>query len=108
MDSVVSALIGVVAGFAIMYIPRWVEGKIEERKKHRLGIALGADSSPDHMQSKTFTVRDALNGQYITFHKHKYNPNGPDINEQCVYIVRDGDTLIDAISVVLVLMDKED
>jgi hypothetical protein len=60
------------------------------------------------MQTKSFTIRDALNGQYIQFHKHKYNPNGPDTNEQCVYIVRDNETLIDAISVVLVLMDKED
>lgn len=64
-------------------------------------------SEDSRVESKTFTVRDALNGKYIQFHKHKYNPNGPDVNEQCVYIVRDDETLLDAIAVVLVLMDKE-
>jgi len=107
MDTVISALVGVVAGFAIMYIPRWVEGKIEERKKHRLDRAMTADVEVNRMTSKTFTVRDALNGKYIEFRRFKYNPNGPDVNEQCVYIVRDNESLIDAISVVLVLMDKE-
>lgn len=68
---------------------------------------ISAPEEPDYMQSKTFTVRDALNGKYIQFRKHRYNPNGPDVNEQCVYIVKDNETLIDAISVVLVLMDKE-
>ena len=62
---------------------------------------------PDYMQSKTFTVREALNGKYIEFRRYKYNPNGPDNNEHCVYIVKDNETLIDAISVVLVLIDKE-
>ena len=61
----------------------------------------------NRMESKTFTVREALNGKYIEFRRYKYNPSGPDNHEQCVYIVRDDDTLIDAISVVLVLMDKE-
>jgi hypothetical protein len=68
---------------------------------------VSADRSANYMQSKTFTVRDALNGKYIEVHKHQFNPNGPDVNEQCVYIVKDNETLIDAISVVLVLMDKE-
>lgn len=63
-------------------------------------------SEDNRMESKTFTVREALNGKYIEFRRYKYNPNGPDNHEQCVYIVRDDDTLIDAISVVLVLMDK--
>lgn len=69
--------------------------------------SISVDRSANYMQSKTFTVRDALNGKYIEFHKHQYNPNGPDTNEQCVYIVKDDESLLDAIAVVLVLMDKE-
>ena len=107
MDTLISSLIGVVAGFAIVHGPRWLDGKIDERKRSRLSLGISNDSAPDHMKSKTFTVRDALNGQYITFHKYQYNPNGPDVSEQCVYIVKDDESLIDAISVVLVLMDKE-
>ena len=66
-------------------------------------------SLPDEnlMASKTFTVREALNGKYIEFRRFKYNAHGPNEHEQCVYIVKDDETLIDAISVVLVLMDKE-
>lgn len=78
------------------------------KEKLAYGAVISPDRAPNYMQSKTFTVREALNGQYIEFHKHKYNPNGPDTNEQCVYIVKDNETLIDAISVVLVLMNKED
>lgn len=65
-----------------------------------------AVSEDDRMASKTFTVRDALNGKYIEFRKHQYNPSGPNFNEHCVYIVKDDEALIDAISTVLVLMDK--
>lgn len=112
MDTLISSLIGVVAGFAIVQGGRWVFDKLaeerSERRPSRLSAGISNDSAPDHMKSKTFTVRDALNGQYITFHKYQYNPNGPDTNEQCVYIVKDDEALIDAISVVLVLMDKED
>ena len=79
----------------------------DRREKLAYAPSVSIDNDPDYMQSKTFTVRDALNGKYIQFRKHRYNPNGPDVNEQCVYIVKDNETLIDAISVVLVLMDKE-
>jgi hypothetical protein len=68
------------------------------------GLIVNEDN---RMESKTFTVREALNGKYIEFRKYKYNPNGPDNHEQCVYIVKDDEALIDAIAVVLVLMDKE-
>jgi hypothetical protein len=106
-DVLTNVLLGAGVGLAIVYAARWVEGKVEENKKARLRVNLGADVAPDYMQTKSFTIRDALNGQYIQFHKHKYNPNGPDTNEQCVYIVKDDESLLDAISVVLVLMDKE-
>jgi hypothetical protein len=71
---------------------------------NRLGLVATEDN---RMASKTFTVREALNGKYIEFRRYKYNPSGPDDHEQCVYIVKDDETLLDAISVVLVLMDKE-
>ena len=109
MDTLISSLIGVVAGFAIVQGGRWVFDKLaEERSERRPSRITMADSGDDRMQSKTFTVRDALNGTYIEFRKFKFNPNGPDEHLQCVYIVKDDEALIDAISVVLVLMDKED
>jgi hypothetical protein len=78
-----------------------------ERSRNTNILERGVIATEDNrMESKTFTVREALNGKYIEFRRYKYNPNGPDNHEQCVYIVRDDDTLIDAISVVLVLMDK--
>jgi hypothetical protein len=80
---------------------------MESRKEKRVRHNLAVSPDIDYMQSKTFTIREALNGQYITFHRHKYNATGVDTNEQCVYIVKDSETLIDAISVVLVLMNKE-
>lgn len=91
-----------------MFKASW-ERQQRKNKEERMfnSPTVSIDHDPDFMQSKTFTVRDALNGKYIQFRKHKYNPNGPDTNEQCVYIVRDNESLIDAISVVLVLMDKE-
>ena len=106
-DVLTNVLLGAGVGLAIVYAARWVEDRIEENKKSRLRVNLGADVATDHMESKTFTVRDALNGKYIEFRRHKYNPHGPNDHEQCVYIVKDDETLIDAISVVLVLMDKE-
>lgn len=104
MDSLLSLFGGAVTG-AVFYLgySHLMESRKEKRTRHNLAVA----PDVDHMASKTFTIRDALNGQYIMFHRHKYNPNGPDINEQCVYIVKDNETLIDAISVVLVLMNKE-
>jgi uncharacterized protein YegL len=58
---------------------------------------------------RTFSIHEALNGQYIEFRKFKYNPNGPDDYEHCTYLVKDGEPLVDAISTVLVLMNgRED
>ncbi len=56
--------------------------------------------------TRTFTVKSALNGQYIEFIRHRWNPKGPDDYEHCVYIVRDDQTLVEAIATVLVLMEK--
>jgi len=105
MESLLNIIGGAVTSAAIYMLYLMYTDKAQRRS--RLSAGISNDSAPDHMKSKTFTVRDALNGQYITFHKYQYNPNGPDVSEQCVYIVKDGESLLDAISVVLVLMDKE-
>ena len=89
-----------------MFKASW-ERQQRKNKEDRVYAGLATSDSPSHLTSKTFTVRDALNGKYIEFRRFKYNPNGPDEHEHCVYIVKDDETLIDAISVVLVLMDKE-
>jgi hypothetical protein len=55
---------------------------------------------------RTFSVSEAINGSYITFQRRKYNPNGPDEYRHEIYIVQPGETLVDAISTVLVLTEK--
>lgn len=95
-----------------MFIVDWfdslVQGAWERARKRNRASMLGSaePETPNTMTAKTFTVREAMNGKYIEFRKFKYNPSGPDTHEQCVYIVKDNETVLDAISVVLVLMDK--
>lgn len=55
---------------------------------------------------RTFSVHEAMNGKYITFQRRKYNPSGPDEYRQEVYIVQPDESLIDAISTVLILTEK--
>lgn len=59
-----------------------------------------------HSMNRTFTITEAMNGSYITFTKRKYNPNGPDEYRHEVYLVQPGESLVDAISTVLVLTEK--
>jgi hypothetical protein len=97
-----------------MFIVDWFDSLVQgawERARKRNRDALRTNytaepETPNTMTAKTFTVREAMNGKYIEFRKFKYNPSGPDTHEQCVYIVKDNETVLDAISVVLVLMDK--
>lgn len=56
--------------------------------------------------NRTFTITEAINGSYISFQRRKYNPNGPDEYRHEVYLVQSGESLVDAISTVLVLTDK--
>jgi len=56
--------------------------------------------------TRTLTITEALNGTYITFQRRKYNPNGPDDYRNEVYLVQPGESLVDAISTVLVLTEK--
>ena len=55
---------------------------------------------------RTFSVHEAMNGKYITFTRRKFNSNGPDEYRSEMYIVQPDESLIDAISVVLVLTEK--
>lgn len=66
---------------------------------------LSVDGPPTN-RVRQFTVHDAMNGVYIEFAKRKYNPNGPDEYAREIYVVQPGEALIDAISTVLVLMEK--
>ena len=56
--------------------------------------------------SRQFVVREAMNGLFIEFTRHKWNPHKHDEFDTCIYIVQDGERLVDAIATVLVLMDK--
>jgi hypothetical protein len=70
-------------------------------------LMLNAAPTPHHERhhtaTRTFVLHEAMNGTYIVFTRQRYNPNGPDLFEQTVYIVQPGEALIDAISTVLVL-----
>jgi len=81
-----------------------------QKKRREIGLSAPMVASPDRPGTNTvrqLTIKDAMNGQYIEFVRHKYNPKGPDDYENVVYIVREDETLVDAISTVLVLMNKE-
>ena len=78
------------------------------RARHEAGLAVTAPDVPRQYTgvSRNFSVKEALNGTFIEFNRHKWNQQRADEYEQCIYIVRDGETLVDAIATVLVLMDK--
>lgn len=78
------------------------------RKREGLSIAQPIETEDVRVTSptRTFTIKQALNGQFIEFTRHRWNPKGPDDFERCIYIVQDGQTVVDAVAVVLVLMDK--
>ena len=85
--------------------------RVREGKRKEAGVMLGAsvrDNSDNQVPVRTFSVHEALNGQYIEFRKFKYNPTGPDDYEHCTYLVKDDETLVDALSTVLVLMNNRE
>jgi hypothetical protein len=89
--------------------------RVREAKQKEVGAMLGGalasnrDNSDNQVPVRTFSIHTAINGQYIEFRRFKYNPNGPDEHEHCVYVVKDDEPLVDAISTVLVLMNgRED
>jgi hypothetical protein len=88
-------------------IRRWLlDSQPEEATKMR-GLSVGlVEERPSTTAVRTFSVSEAMNGSYITFQRRKYNPNGPDEYRHEIYIVQPGETLVDAISTVLVLTEK--
>ena len=68
-------------------------------------LASSRDNSDNQVPVRTFSIHEALNGQYIEFRKFKYNPTGPDDYEHCTYLVKDDEPLVDAIATVLVMMN---
>lgn len=70
------------------------------------GLASVQEGPPSTTRVRQFTVHDAMNGMYIEFMKRKYNPSGPDEYQREVYIVQSDESLVDAISTVLVLTEK--
>jgi len=85
----------------------WERAQRQEKLKREDAPLLVASPEPSpHNLNRTFTITEALNGSYITFQRRKYNPNGPDDYRHEVYIVQSGESLVDAISTVLVLTEK--
>ena len=87
-------------------IRRWLLDDDHKVNKVRASIGLQETERPSTTAVRTFSVSEALNGSYITFQRRKYNPNGPDEYRHEMYIVQPGESLIDAISTVLVLTEK--
>jgi hypothetical protein len=65
--------------------------------------------SPSDLRSESdvkFGVIQALNGKIIEISTYKHNPNGPDWTHQC-YIVKDGETLAEAMATVMMMKGLE-
>lgn len=77
-----------------------------ERVDRLLSPAVASTEGPPTHKIRHFTIHEALNGQYIEYTRRKYNPSGPDDYVREIYIVQSGEALIDAISAVLVILEK--
>ena len=94
-----------------MFEASWDRAKQRQKRREEVreittsSLAVSDSPSP-HSMNRTFTITEAMNGSYITFQKRKYNPNGPDDFRHEVYLVQPGESLVDAISTVLVLTEK--
>ena len=67
------------------------------------------ESNPNNLRSDTnvkFGVIHALNGKIIEISTYKPNHNGPDWTHEC-YIVKDGETLAEAMAVVIMMKGLE-
>lgn len=87
-------------------IRRWLLDDGRKVNEVRATLGLQESDRPSTTPVRTFSVSEAMNGTYITFQRRKYNPNGPDEYRHEIYIVQPDESLIDAISVVLVLTEK--
>lgn len=87
------------------FIRRWLLN--DDHKEARVTRDLQTEDRPSTTTPvRTFAVHEAMNGKYITFTRRKFNSNGPDEYRSEMYIVQPDESLIDAISTVLVLMEK--
>jgi len=78
----------------------WVMGA-NEHKGSMLANAVEVSSSGMEAQAKIrLGIIKAMNGNLIEVSTYKQNPHGPDWKNE-VYIVRDGESLGDAIKVIL-------
>ena len=87
------------------FIRRWLLDS-DHKEERRNTIGLQETERPSTNAVRTFSVQEAMNGTYITFQRRKFNPNGPDEFRSEMYIVQPDESLIDAISTVLVLTEK--
>lgn len=87
-------------------IRRWLLDSPSETNISSRGLLAVQDERPPTTMVRSFTISEAMNGSYIAFTRRKYNPNGPDDYRNEIYIVQSGESLIDAISTVLVLTEK--
>lgn len=85
---------------------RWLLDDDRRVNEVRATIGLQETERPPTTMVRSFTINEAINGSYITFTRRKYNPNGPDDYLHEIYIVQPDESLIDAISTVLVLTEK--
>lgn len=86
----------------------WNRTRERKEKIDRLmsSPALATTEGPPTHKVRQFTVHDAMNGQYIEYVRRKYNPNAADDYAREIYIVQPGESLVDAISTVLVILEK--
>lgn len=95
------------AKFFQRLVNRAVQEQASREKLDRLlSPSVAPADGPPTNRIRHFVVHDALNGQYIEYTRRKYNPSGPDDYVREIYIVQSGETLIDAISAVLVILEK--
>lgn len=64
-----------------------------------LGNAVGLSDMPER---NLFEIIQAVNGKIVVFNRHKHNPHGPDKNHTEIYLVHEGDNLMDTVSTAIV------
>ena len=95
------------AKFFQRLVNRAVQEQASREKLDRLlSPSVAPAEGPPTNRIRHFVVHDALNGHYIEYTRRRYNPHGADDFAREIYIVQPGETLVDAISAVLVIMEK--
>lgn len=97
-------------GFFTKLIDRMVGSSVKRMQRSRSEESIATLVSTTERASthptRSFTIHEAMNGKFIEFIRHKYNPNSPDEYRREIYLVREDEALIDAISTILVLWEK--